>query len=158
FPAKIRNPSPSLKQNPSQLQSEILLPAAAASASASSSSSYTAPSSASDDVVSSITGGFFASLLSRLVTVSSLLAINPFYKLSADDFSGITLRSSSSSSLAHCIDFILLNLSLFRYQMLLVLVGLLASLALSELFKYCSDRWNRSFDLLNALHISNPWY
>ena len=64
--------------------------AAPAPASSSSSSAAAAPSSASDDVVSSITGGFFASLLSRLVTVSSLLAINPFSKLSADDFSGDT--------------------------------------------------------------------
>lgn len=28
-----------------------------------------------------------------------------------------------------------------RYQMPLALVGLLASLALWELFKFCSDRW-----------------
>ncbi|CAH2046575.1 unnamed protein product [Thlaspi arvense] len=68
----------------------ILLPAAATSAFASSSSSDAAPLSPSDGVVSSITGGFFASLLSRLDNVSSLLAINPFYKLSADDFSGET--------------------------------------------------------------------
>ncbi|KAL0742410.1 hypothetical protein Bca4012_083923 [Brassica carinata] len=37
------------------------------------------------------------------------------------------------------------SLSLFggfcRYQMPLALVGLLESLALWELFKYCSDRW-----------------
>ncbi|CAH2065424.1 unnamed protein product, partial [Thlaspi arvense] len=63
----------------SQLQSEILLLVAAASAFASSSSSDAAPSSASNGVVSSITDGFFASLLSRLVT------------LSAHDFSGETL-------------------------------------------------------------------
>lgn len=64
--------------------------AAAASTSSSVSSSAAAPSAASDDVVSSVTGGFFASLLSRIVTVSSLLTINPFSKLSADDFSGDT--------------------------------------------------------------------
>ncbi|KAG2307034.1 hypothetical protein Bca52824_026782 [Brassica carinata] len=67
---------------PQQLQPPRLL-------SSSSSSAAPASSSASEDVVSFITGGFFASFLSRLVTVSSLLTINSS-KLSADDFSGET--------------------------------------------------------------------
>ncbi|KAG2241580.1 hypothetical protein Bca52824_096436 [Brassica carinata] len=144
--------------------------AAAASAPASSSSSSSAAaatSSASDDVVSSITGGFFASLLSRLVTVSSLLTINPFSKLSADDFSGDTPQWTtgffgacdsysfpSSSQQARmrvhenikrfARNYATLFIVFFAcalYQMPLALVGLLASLALWELFKYCSDRW-----------------
>ncbi|CAA7039685.1 unnamed protein product [Microthlaspi erraticum] len=141
--------------------------AAAVSASASSSSSAATPSAASDDVVSSITGGFFASLLSRLVTVSSLLTINPFSKLSADDFSGDTppwttgffgtcdsYSFPSSAQQARmrvhenikrfARNYATLFIVFFAcalYQMPLALVGLLASLALWELFKYCSDRW-----------------
>ncbi|KAG7541266.1 Prenylated rab acceptor PRA1 [Arabidopsis thaliana x Arabidopsis arenosa] len=141
--------------------------AAAASSSASVSSSAAATSAASDDVVSSITGGFFASLLSRLVTVSSLLTINPFSKLSADDFSGDTppwttgffgncdsYSFPSSSQQARmrvhenikrfARNYATLFIVFFAcalYQMPLALVGLLASLALWELFKYCSDRW-----------------
>ncbi|ESQ54517.1 hypothetical protein EUTSA_v10026112mg [Eutrema salsugineum] len=141
--------------------------AAAATASTSSSSSAAAPSSSSDDVVSSITSGFFASLLSRLVTLSSLLTINPFSKLSADDFSGDTppwttgffgtcdsYSFPSSSQQARmrvhenikrfARNYATLFIVFFAcalYQMPLALVGLLASLALWELFKYCSDRW-----------------
>ncbi|XP_010412553.1 PREDICTED: PRA1 family protein H-like, partial [Camelina sativa] len=141
--------------------------AAAASSSAPVSTSAAATSSASDDVVSSITGGFFASLLSRLVTVSSLLTINPFSKLSADDFSGDTppwttgffgncdsYSFPSSSQQARmrvhenikrfARNYATLFIVFFAcalYQMPLALVGLLASLALWELFKYCSDRW-----------------
>ncbi|KAJ4871550.1 PRA1 family protein H [Raphanus sativus] len=141
--------------------------AAPASSSSSSSAAAAAPSSASDDVVSSITGGFFASLLSRLVTVSSLLTINPFSKLSADDFSGDTppwttgffgacgsYSFPSSSQQARmrvhenikrfARNYATLFIVFFAcalYQMPLALVGLLASLALWELFKYCSDRW-----------------
>ncbi|AEE85355.1 P family protein H [Arabidopsis thaliana] len=141
--------------------------AAAASSSASVSSSAAATSAASDDVVSSITGGFFASLLSRLVTVSSLLTINPFSKLSADDFSGDTTPWTtgfigncdsysfpSSSQQARmrvhenikrfARNYATLFIVFFAcalYQMPLALVGLLGSLALWELFKYCSDKW-----------------
>ncbi|CAN8326132.1 unnamed protein product [Cochlearia groenlandica] len=141
--------------------------AAASSVSASSSSSGAAPSSASDDVVSSITNGLFASLLSQIVTLSSLLTINPFSKLSADDFSGDTppwttgffgtcesysLPSSSQQAKmrAHenikrfARNYATLFIVFFAcalYQMPLALVGLLASLAIWELFKYCSDRW-----------------
>ncbi|KAH0902481.1 hypothetical protein HID58_041984 [Brassica napus] len=141
--------------------------AAPAPASSSSSSAAAAPSSASDDVVSSITGGFFASLLSRLVTVSSLLTINPFSKLSADDFSGDTppwttgffgacdsysfpASSQQARMRVHenikrfARNYATLFIVFFAcalYQMPLALVGLLASLALWELFKYCSDRW-----------------
>ncbi|CAF2150301.1 unnamed protein product [Brassica rapa subsp. narinosa] len=141
--------------------------AAAVPASSSSSSAAAAPSSASDDVVSSITGGFFASLLSRLLTLSSLLTINPFSKLSADDFSGDTppwttgffgacdsysfpASSQQARMRVHenikrfARNYATLFIVFFAcalYQMPLALVGLLASLALWELFKYCSDRW-----------------
>ncbi|XP_010537034.1 PREDICTED: PRA1 family protein H [Tarenaya hassleriana] len=137
--------------------------------------SAAAATSASDDAVSTITGGFSASLLSRFATLFSLLAINPFSKLAPDDFAGDTplwttgflgsvdsYSFPSSSQQARmrihenikrfARNYAMLLIVFFAcalYQMPVALAGLLASLALWELFKFCSDKWE--FDRYPAI-------
>ncbi|KAL3508700.1 hypothetical protein ACH5RR_028101 [Cinchona calisaya] len=111
--------------------------------------------------------GFFISLFSRLKTLFSLLTLNPFSKLTTDDFSGDTpswtgafIGSVNSYSFptspaqarlrAHenvkrfarnYASLLILFFACSLYQMPIAIVGLLFSLALWDVFKYCGDRW-----------------
>ncbi|XP_021904090.1 PRA1 family protein H [Carica papaya] len=115
----------------------------------------------------SLTNGFVASLFSYLVTFCSLFTINPFAKLTTDDFSGETASwtlgffgSSNSYSFPSSAsqarmrvhenvkrfarNYATLSLLFFActlYQMPLSLVGLIGSLVLWDLFKLWSDKW-----------------
>ncbi|XP_057457231.1 PRA1 family protein H [Lotus japonicus] len=106
-------------------------------------------------------------LFSRLVTLLSLFTLNPFSKLTAEDFAGDT-PSWSRSFIGFCGSYsfpsspsqarfrVLENVKRYArnyaflfivffacalYKMPLALVGLISCLALWDFFKYCSDRW-----------------
>ncbi|CAN6850568.1 unnamed protein product [Brassica oleracea] len=106
-------------------------------------------------------------LSTQLVAVFSLLTINPFSKLSADDFSGDTLTwttsffgdsdSYSFPSSSHearnrvhenvkrfARNYVTLFILFFTYELFempLALLGFVTSYAFWELFKFCVDRW-----------------
>ncbi|KAJ1403470.1 Prenylated rab acceptor PRA1, partial [Sesbania bispinosa] len=107
--------------------------------------------------------GFF----SRIVTLLSLFTLNPFSKLTAEDFSGDT-PSWSRSFIGFCGSYsfpsspsqarfrvhenvkryarnyaylFILFFACALYKMPLALVGLISCLALWDFFKYFSDRW-----------------
>ncbi|KAK9209170.1 hypothetical protein WN944_001534 [Citrus x changshan-huyou] len=108
------------------------------------------------------------SLLHYLYTFISLLTVNPFAKLTTDDFSAKTpswtrefigaLGSYSFPSSPHTLklrvhenvkryarnyaSLFILFFACSLYQMPLALVGLISSLALWDFFKFCSDKWN----------------
>ncbi|KAK9180485.1 hypothetical protein WN943_029694 [Citrus x changshan-huyou] len=108
------------------------------------------------------------SLLHYLYTFISLLTVNPFAKLTTDDFSANTpswtrefigaLGSFSFPSSPHTLklrvhenvkryarnyaSLFILFFACSLYQMPLALVGLISSLALWDFFKFCSDKWN----------------
>ncbi|KAF5728293.1 hypothetical protein HS088_TW21G00440 [Tripterygium wilfordii] len=110
---------------------------------------------------------FVPSLFSRLGTILSLFTLNPFSKLTTDDFSGETpswtrgffgdfgsYSFPSSTDQArlrvqenikrHARNYASLFIVFFvcsLYQLPLALVGLLSSLALWDLFRFSSDRW-----------------
>ncbi|KAJ4841144.1 hypothetical protein Tsubulata_006444 [Turnera subulata] len=115
-----------------------------------------------------ISGGVFASLLSGVITLLSLFTLNPFAKVTTLDFSGETpswtrafFGDCGSYSFPSGTDqarrrvqenvkryarnyaslFILIFASTL-YQMPLALVGLLSSLAVWDMFKFCSNRWD----------------
>ncbi|XP_061358216.1 PRA1 family protein H [Gastrolobium bilobum] len=106
-------------------------------------------------------------LFSRLVTLLSLLTLNPFAKLTADDFSGDT-PSWSRSFFGFCGSYsfpsspsqarfrvhenikryarnyaylFILFFACALYKMPLALVGLISCLALWDFFKFSSDKW-----------------
>ncbi|XP_027344429.1 PRA1 family protein H [Abrus precatorius] len=108
-------------------------------------------------------GGIF----SRLLTLLSLFTLNPFAKLTADDFAGDT-PSWSRSFFGFCGSYsfpsspsqarlrvqenvkryarnyaylFILFFACTLYQMPLALVGLISCLALWDFFKFCSHRW-----------------
>uniref|UniRef100_A0A2P2J1U3 PRA1 family protein n=1 Tax=Rhizophora mucronata TaxID=61149 RepID=A0A2P2J1U3_RHIMU len=135
--------------------------AAAAAASTATISSTTIPTTAV------MTGGLFVSLFSPILTVLSLFTLNPFSKLTADDFAVQTpswtsafVGDSRSYSFPSGSDQARLRVhenvkryarnyaSLFilffacaLYQMPVALIGLISSLALWDIFKFCNDRW-----------------
>lgn len=110
---------------------------------------------------------FFVSILSHLGTLLSLFTLNPFSKLTSDDFSGPTpswtlafvgfcdsYSFPSSSSQArlrvhenvkrYARNYATLFIICFAcslYQMPIALVGLISSLALWDLLRFCSDKW-----------------
>ncbi|XWS10023.1 hypothetical protein CRYUN_Cryun39dG0040100 [Craigia yunnanensis] len=95
---------------------------AAAAASTTTSISTTTDST----IIIPITGflfGYLVSLFSHLWTLLSLFTLNPFSKLTTNDFSG---ESPSWTK---------------GYQLPLALVGLISSLALWDLFRFFSDKW-----------------
>ncbi|KAK7244234.1 hypothetical protein RIF29_39053 [Crotalaria pallida] len=138
----------------------------------SSSSSAAAASSSSSSnptLTSSVTpaAGFFVSLFSHLATLLSLFTLNPFAKLTADDFSGDT-PSWSRSFVGFCGSYsfpssasqarlrvqenikryarnyaylFILFFACTLYKMPIALVGLISCLALWDFFKFFSDRW-----------------
>ncbi|KDP45871.1 hypothetical protein JCGZ_15315 [Jatropha curcas] len=133
------------------------------------SSSTTVPESAStsDVTTSTITGGIFVSLFYHILTLLSLFTLKPLSKLTTDDFSGQTpswtrafIGDSGSYSFPSGSDQARLRVhenvkryarnyaSLFilffactLYQMPLALIGLISSLAVWDIFKFCSNRW-----------------
>ncbi|KAM7492568.1 hypothetical protein LguiA_035489 [Lonicera macranthoides] len=111
--------------------------------------------------------GFFLSPFSYLRTLISLLTINPFSKLTTQDFSGETpswtlgfigVFDSYSCPSSNCqarlrvhenvkryarnyASLFILFFACSLYQLPLAIVGLISSLALWEVFKFCGDRW-----------------
>ncbi|XP_030928228.1 PRA1 family protein H [Quercus lobata] len=123
----------------------------------------------SDDPSSttSTTTSITSCILSHIVTLLSLFTLNPFSKLTADDFSdqtpswthrffGFCDSYSFPSSPAqarlrvhenvkrYCRNYATLFIIFFActlYQMPLALVGLISCLALWDVFKFCADKW-----------------
>ncbi|KAJ8747481.1 hypothetical protein K2173_014418 [Erythroxylum novogranatense] len=115
----------------------------------------------------SVTGGFFVSLFSHVLTLLSVFTLNPFSKLTTDDFS-VQTPSWTRSFFGDCGSYSLpcgshqarlrvhenvkryarnyaslfiLFFACTLYQMPLALIGLLSSLAVWDTFKFCSDKW-----------------
>ncbi|KAI3525175.1 hypothetical protein L2E82_02396 [Cichorium intybus] len=113
------------------------------------------------------TGYFLSTVLSYIGILISLLTLNPFSKLTNEDFSGDTppwtlgfigfsesYSFPSSRSQArmrvtenikrYCRNYATLFILFFAcslYQIPIALVGLISSLALWDLFAYCGNRW-----------------
>ncbi|KAF9666746.1 hypothetical protein SADUNF_Sadunf16G0260800 [Salix dunnii] len=113
------------------------------------------------------TAGLFISFFSHILTLLSLFTLNPFSKLTTDDFSGQTpswtrsfFADSGSYSFPSGSDqarlrvnenvkryarnyasLFILSFACTLYQMPLALIGLISSLALWDVFKFCNDRW-----------------
>ncbi|GAV72322.1 PRA1 domain-containing protein, partial [Cephalotus follicularis] len=109
----------------------------------------------------------FSSILTKIPTLLSLLTLNPFSKLTADDFSRDTppwtssfigacgsysVPSSASQArmrvhenvkryARNYASLFILFFACTLYQIPLALFGLILSLALWDLFKFCSDKW-----------------
>nr|XP_009772371.1 PREDICTED: PRA1 family protein H isoform X3 [Nicotiana sylvestris] len=139
--------------------------ATTAAASASSSDAAAVTNSAAAAV--SISNGVFVQIFSYLGTLLSLFTLNPFAKLTSDDFSGDTpswtrlfvgsldsYSFPSSPSQARLrvhenvkryarnyTSLFLLFFACSLYQKLLALVGLILCLALWDVLKLCGDRW-----------------
>lgn len=137
----------------------------AASASAAASSDAAVTNSAAAAV--SISNGVFVLIFSHIGTLLSLLTLNPFAKLTSDDFSGDTpswtlqfvgsfdsYSFPSSPSQARLrvhenvkryarnyASLFVLFFACSLYQKLLALVGLISCLALWDVLKLCGDRW-----------------
>ncbi|KAJ8561038.1 hypothetical protein K7X08_027228 [Anisodus acutangulus] len=115
----------------------------------------------------SISNGVFVLIFSRIGTLLSLFTLNPFAKLTSDDFSGNTpswtlkfvgsLDSYSFPSsptqarlrvhenvkryARNYASLFVLFFACSLYQKLLALVGLISCLALWDVLKLCGDRW-----------------
>nr|XP_033515848.1 PRA1 family protein H isoform X2 [Nicotiana tomentosiformis] len=139
--------------------------AAASAASASSSDASAVTNSAAAAV--SISNGVFVLIFSHIGTLLSLFTLNPFAKLTSDDFSGDTpswtqlfLGSLDSYSFPsspsqarlrvhenvkryarNYTSLLLLFFACSLYQKLLALVGLILCLALWDVLKLCGERW-----------------
>lgn len=139
----------------------------ATTAAAAASSSDAAAGTNSAAAAVSISNGVFVQIFSHIGTLLSLFTLNPFAKLTSDDFSGDTLSWTglfvgsldsysfpSSPSQArlrvhenvkrYARNYISLFLLFFvcsLYQKLLALVGLILCLALWDVLKLCGDRW-----------------
>ncbi|MCD7466597.1 PRA1 protein H [Datura stramonium] len=139
-----------------------------------SSSATTTPAASSDAAVTnsaaaavSISNGVFVLIFSHIGTLLSLFTLNPFAKLTSDDFSGDTpswtlqfvgfldsYSFPSSPSQARLrvhenvkryarnyASLFVLFFACSLYQKLLALVGLISCLALWDVLKLCGDRW-----------------
>ncbi|KAI3712075.1 hypothetical protein L1987_70624 [Smallanthus sonchifolius] len=153
-----------LDQRTSDLH-RISTAAAAAAATVTNSNSTTADP---PSVATAVNGGFFLSnVLNQIGILLSLLTINPFSKLTNEDFSRDTppwtlgfigyldsYSFPSSRSQArmrvtennkrYCRNYFTLFIIFFAcslYQLPIALVGLVSSLALWDLFAYCVKRW-----------------
>ncbi|XP_055802042.1 PRA1 family protein H [Solanum dulcamara] len=115
----------------------------------------------------SISNGVFVLIFSHIGTLLSLLTLNPFAKLTSDDFSGDTpswtlqfvgsfdsysFPSSPSQTrlrvhenvkryARNYASLFVLFFACSLYQKLLALVGLISCLALWDVLKLCGDRW-----------------
>ncbi|ESQ43098.1 hypothetical protein EUTSA_v10015755mg [Eutrema salsugineum] len=110
--------------------------------------------------------GCSVSLSTQLLAVLSLLTINPFSKLAAEDFSGDTqpfttrflgdydsysFPSSSHQARNRVHEYVkrfarnyatfITHIAFCRCEMPLALLGFVTSLAFWELLRFCSDRW-----------------
>ncbi|KAJ7981767.1 PRA1 family protein [Quillaja saponaria] len=119
------------------------------------------------ETTTTVTNGFFVSLFSHVLTLLSLFTLNPFAKLTAEDFSGET-PSWSHSFIGFCGSYsfpsspsqarlrvhenlkryarnyaslFILFFACTLYKMPLALVGLISCLALWDIFKFSIDRW-----------------
>ncbi|KAF3442015.1 hypothetical protein FNV43_RR15931 [Rhamnella rubrinervis] len=116
---------------------------------------------------SSTATGVFVSFFSRIFTILSVFTLNPISKLTTDDFSGQTPPWTTQfvgSCHSYCFpssttqarlrvhenvkryarNYATLFVLVFActlYKMPIALVGLLSSLALWDVFKFCSERW-----------------
>ncbi|KAL5564333.1 hypothetical protein UlMin_027497 [Ulmus minor] len=133
----------------------------------SSGATSTSTSTAASSSTTTTATGIVVSLFSRILTFLSIFTFNPFSKLSADDFSGQTppwttgfVGSSDSYSFPsspsqarlrvcenvkrYARNYASLFIVFFAcslYQMPIALVGLISSLALWDVFKFCSEKW-----------------
>ncbi|KAG5235445.1 prenylated rab acceptor family protein [Salix suchowensis] len=132
------------------------------------SSSSAAPATTSSTTTTTTTvTGLFISFFSNVLTLLSLFTLNPFSKLTTDDFSGPTpswtrsffadygsysfpsgfdqarLRANENVKryARNYVSLFIIFLVCTLYQMPLALIGLISSLALWETFKFCSDKW-----------------
>ncbi|CAN1145885.1 PRA1 family protein H [Linum perenne] len=150
-----------IDQNSSSSSSAVTV---SSSAAASSNNDTVAAASTSDTL---ITGEIFNSLFSVIVVLLSVVTINPFSKLAAQDLSGGTpswtsafIGDYTSYSFPSASDQARLRLqenvkryaknyaTLFvacfacaLYQMPLALIGLISCLAVWDMFKFCNERW-----------------
>ncbi|XP_050215558.1 PRA1 family protein H isoform X2 [Mercurialis annua] len=134
----------------------------ATTAAATSSTTTTNPT-----ITSALTGGLFVSLLSHLITLLSLLTLNPLSKLTTHDFSGQTpswtrvfigdfgcysfpstadqarlrVHENVKRYARNYASLFILFFACALYQMPLTLIGLISSLALWDIFKFSSDKW-----------------
>ncbi|GLT69697.1 hypothetical protein SLA2020_418280 [Shorea laevis] len=130
----------------------------------------TAPASSMTGATTSPTKfifGLLVSLVSKLWILISLFMFNPFSKLTTDDFSGETpswtllffgdvgsysfpasvsqgklrVHENVKRYARNYISLFILFFACSLYQMPLALVGLISSLALWDIFRFCSERW-----------------
>ncbi|KAJ9153565.1 hypothetical protein P3X46_026992 [Hevea brasiliensis] len=127
----------------------------------------TASATSSTPITTTITGGIFVSLFSHILALLSLFTINPLSKLTTDDFSGQTpswtraffgdcgsysfpsgsdqtrlrVQENLKRYARNYASLFILFFACTLYQMPLALIGLISSLALWDIFKFCSDRW-----------------
>ncbi|KAM7252533.1 hypothetical protein ACFE04_024416 [Oxalis oulophora] len=139
----------------------------AVAAATSSSDENPSGSSSSSSSLAVASGGIFISIFAKLATLLSLLTLNPLAKLTADDFSGQTpswtsgfigcygsysFPSSGSQARLRVHENVkryarnyaclfILSLACTLYQIPLALIGVISSLALWDLFKFCGDKW-----------------
>ncbi|KAH8494336.1 hypothetical protein H0E87_020919 [Populus deltoides] len=134
-----------------------------------SSSAAAAPSTTTTSTTTTTTTaiGLFISFFSHALTLLSLFTLNPFSKLTTDDFSGPTPSWTRSFFADHgsysfpsgfgqarlrvnenvkryarnYASLFVLFFVCTLYQMPLALIGMISSLALWDIFKFCSDRW-----------------
>ncbi|GMH05624.1 hypothetical protein Nepgr_007464 [Nepenthes gracilis] len=117
--------------------------------------------------VTAIAYGLVMSIVSSLVTLFSVFTLNPFWKLTNDDFSGKT-PSWTHGFVGSCDSYsfpsspaqarlrvhenvkrfarnyatlFILFFACTLYQLPLALVGLVSCLALWDFFRFCNDRW-----------------
>ncbi|KAK9268838.1 hypothetical protein L1049_000602 [Liquidambar formosana] len=131
------------------------------------STSAAATTGESTAATTTTTSGLFHCLFSCLGTLISFFTLNPFSKLTTEDFSGETpswtlgfigfsdsYSFPSSPSQARLrvhenvkryarnyASLFILTFACTLYQMPLALVGVISSLALWDLFRFCGDRW-----------------
>ncbi|XP_057965420.1 PRA1 family protein H isoform X2 [Malania oleifera] len=132
-----------------------------------SASTTSATTSAAATATEAVFNGFFAPAFSYIWTLLSLITLNPFAKLTAEDFScetpswtvgfigffdSYSIPSSPSQArlrvhenvkryARNYASLFILFFACALYQMPLALVGLLSGLALWDAFRLCSDRW-----------------
>nr|GEZ88106.1 PRA1 family protein H-like [Tanacetum cinerariifolium] len=130
-------------------------------------SSTTTPATTTATTTTTVTTNFLLSIFNHIGILLSLVTINPFSKLTNEDFAGDTppwtlgfIGYSDSYSFPksrnqgamrvtennkrYCRNYATLFIIFFAcslYQRPIALVGLVSSLALWDLFAYCGNRW-----------------
>lgn len=150
-----------------QRTTDLYRHSSSATTTATASSDAAVTNSAAAAAAVSISNGVFVLIFSHIGTLLSLFTLNPFAKLTSDDFSGDTpswtlqfvgsfdsYSFPSSPSQARLrvhenvkryarnyASLFVLFFACSLYQKLLALVGLISCLALWDVLKLCGDRW-----------------